>query len=400
MKKTLLAAALIAGYAGAASAQNSVTLYGVVDLGLNYSFYKAGAASTATTSGQSSTANQFGLVSGVQSGSRWGLKGVEDLGNGLKANFVYEQGVNAAEGSGSGFTRQSTLGLTSSSWGAIDLGRKLAPSSVYLTPFDPFGAGFGTAALTTTVGVTNYRLSNMVNYTTPSISGFSASVAYSFNTGLSGDVRGSDGELITSKAGDKTGPTGTTFGQANTSRAVSLALGYANGPLRLAATYDNIQANSLSQPAAEPTYVNPGAYKNWSLAAAFDFKVVNVSAVFAQANDGVLNNFTGIRSVATGGDTNTPSNIFFVPGARTTSWNVGLSAPVGTGKALFSIQQKIRGGTLSTASTGNEFGVSVGYTYPFSKRTNMYASYSYLNNAGMISGASANQINLGVRHLF
>jgi general bacterial porin, GBP family len=383
MKKTLLAAALIAGYAGAASAQNSVTLYGVVDIGLNYTALKGGSAPPAANL-TSNTANQFGLASGVQSGSRWGLKGVEDLGNGLKANFVYESGVDATNGSGNnGFTRQATLGLVSSSWGAIDLGRRTAPSTQQFAGIDPFAAGFGQASLTNAIGTNFYRLSNMAMYTTPNISGFSGAVGYSFDTGLSGTPAAS---------------TSSQFGQANKSRAVSLGLRYANGPLLLAATYDNIQANSRSTGA----YVNPGAYKTWALGGTFDLKIVKLHAAFAQANDGLLNNFTGITSITTGGDTNANSAINFIPGARTTSWMAGLSAPVGTGNAFLSIQQKIKGGTLSDVAipTANEFGAQIGYTYPFSKRTNMYASYSYLNNAAMVQGASSNAINLGIRHLF
>ncbi len=380
MKKTLLAAALIAGYAGAASAQNSVTLYGVVDIGLNYQSLKAGSATP--LAGTDGTANQFGLASGVQSGSRWGLKGVEDLGNGLKANFVYESGVTVTDGSGNnGFTRQATLGLNSSSWGSVDLGRRSAPSTQQFSGIDPFSAGFGQASLTTVIGTNFYRLSNMAMYTTPNISGFSGAVGYSFNTGLSGTPSAS---------------TASQFGQANKSRAVSLGLRYANGPILLAATYDNIQANSRST----ATYTNPGSYKTWALGGTYDFKVVKLHAAFAQANDGLLNNFNQITSVARGGDTNQSSAITFVPGARTTSWMAGLSGKVGTGNAFLSIQQKIRGGTLNDLQTGNEFGAQIGYTYPFSKRTNVYASYSYLNNAAMIQGASSNSVNLGIRHLF
>jgi predicted porin len=72
MKKTLLAAALLAGFAGAASAQSSVTLYGIVDAGLQYTNFSYSNSAASTSS--------LGVKSGGQSGSRFGLKGVEDLG--------------------------------------------------------------------------------------------------------------------------------------------------------------------------------------------------------------------------------------------------------------------------------------------------------------------------------
>jgi GBP family porin len=390
MKKTLLAAALLTGFAGAASAQSSVTLYGVVDVGLTYQNLKPGSAATANTS--SANRGQVGMSSGNNAGSRWGLRGVEDLGNGLSANFVYEQGVTVNTGAqGSGFDRQSTLGLRSTSWGALDLGRRTAPSTQAFSGIDPFGAGFGTAALTTTIGTNFFRYSNMVMYSTPSMSGFQAMIGYSFDTGIASSLTPA---AVSSQ-----------FGQANKSRAVSLGLRYANGPLLLSGTYDNIQANSNNPTvtAAGVRTANGAAgtsYKTWALGGTYDFKVVKVHGAYSQAVDGLLNNTATIQSVSTGGDTNAPAGITFLQGARTQSWMVGLSAPVGTGNVFASVQQKLPGGNLKQLPTANELGASIGYTYPFSKRTNMYVSYSYLNNAAMIKNATSNTVNLGIRHLF
>ena len=92
MKKTLLAAALMAGFAGIAQAETSVTLYGIIDGGIGYDRVKSHNADGSTKS------TRTGLIDGVQSGNRWGLKGTEDLGNGLRANFVLESGFNLANG--------------------------------------------------------------------------------------------------------------------------------------------------------------------------------------------------------------------------------------------------------------------------------------------------------------
>ncbi|WP_139161987.1 porin, partial [Acinetobacter baumannii] len=97
MKKTLLAAALMAGFAGVAHAETSVTLYGILDGGIGYQKVKG-------TDGYAQQANEpeinskrTGLINGIQSGNRWGLKGSEDLGDGLRAVFVLESGFTLAD---------------------------------------------------------------------------------------------------------------------------------------------------------------------------------------------------------------------------------------------------------------------------------------------------------------
>jgi predicted porin len=327
------------------------------------------------------------LASGQQSGSRWGLKGVEDLGNGLKANFVYESGVNVINGSGNnGFERQSTLGLTSTSWGAVDLGRRSAPSTQAFSGIDPFAAGYGTASTTAVIGTNFYRLSNMVMYSTPSMSGFSANVGYSFDTGLS--------------TGGTTPAATPSFGNGYKTKAVSVGLRYANGPVLVAATYDTFNSNGYRGPENKAT-AKPGNVNIWAVGGTYNLKVVKLHAAYSQSTGGILNNASTIRSVATGGDTNTGGALQFISGARTSSWMAGLSAPVGAAGSVFgSVQQKIVGGSLKDLETANELIASIGYTYSMSKRTNVYAYYSYVDNAAMVKDASVNTIGLGLRHLF
>src|SRR5690625_8021310 len=88
MKKTLLAAALMVGFAGVAQAETSVTLYGVVDGGIGYQRVKADGAKATRT----------GLLGGVQRGNRWGLRGSEDLGDGLRMIFQLESGFDINTG--------------------------------------------------------------------------------------------------------------------------------------------------------------------------------------------------------------------------------------------------------------------------------------------------------------
>src|SRR5690625_7594403 len=114
MKNTLLAAALMVGFAGVAQAETSVTLYGVVDGGVGYQRLK-----TETDAGNAKV-TRSGLLSGVQRGNRWGLRGSEDLGNGLRAIFQLESGFDIADGmsaqGGRLFGREAYLCLAETSW--------------------------------------------------------------------------------------------------------------------------------------------------------------------------------------------------------------------------------------------------------------------------------------------
>lgn len=388
MKKTLLAAALLAGFAGAASAQSSVTLYGVVDIGIQYQNLKSGNNFVFASGGQTKTSmTNVGLVSGVQNGSRWGLKGVEDLGNGLKANFVYESAVTVGTGATTGFTRQSTLGLNSSSWGALDLGRRTSPGTYAFSGIDPFGAAFGTAALDSSFGNQFIRYSNMVMYTTPSFSGFNASVGYSFDTGLNG---------FTGNPPVGIGAAPFAYETNNKTRAVSVGLRYANGPLLLGAAFDQINAPASLNLARDKVTA-------WMLGGTYDFKVAKLHAAYGQQVGGTIEGTNALSSAGfTGGVTNSQGGVLFANGARSQSWMIGATAPIGAATNLFgSVQQMLPGGTYKTAvNTATQTVASIGVTYSLSKRTNLYGYYSYVNNVAMLDGVKANTVTVGVRHLF
>jgi len=171
MKKTLIAAALLAGFAGAAQAETSVTLYGIVDLGVGYQKIKGGPGDF--------DGSKFGLVSGNQNGSRWGLRGTEDLGGGTRAVFTLESGFEANNGrSAQGsrlFGRQSTVGLANDAWGQLDFGRQTNIGSKYFGSIDPFGAGFGQANIGAGFSALNtVRYDNMIQYQTPTAASKSA----------------------------------------------------------------------------------------------------------------------------------------------------------------------------------------------------------------------------------
>ena len=192
MKKVLFTL-LALGASCTALAQSSVTIYGVADAGLVVDKDAAGDRLTR-------------VASGVASGSRIGFKGKEDLGNGLSALFVLESGFNIDTGtSGQGgllFGRQAYVGL-SGTGGTVTLGRQYSPYYLALRDVaDPFVIGLaGTAS---NIMVTNIRVDNMAQYSTPTWNKLSADVAYGFgevaddnkkNRSLGGAVHYIDGPL-------------------------------------------------------------------------------------------------------------------------------------------------------------------------------------------------------------
>jgi general bacterial porin, GBP family len=379
MKKTLLAAALLTGFAGAASAQSSVTLYGVVSVGLRYQSVQAPSGDYFNNRGElKSSMSRFDMESGQQNGSRWGLKGVEDLGNGLKASFVYESGVTVTTGASTGFTRQATVALNGSSWGGLQLGRAVSPGTLAFAGIDPFGYSFGTASLTSSQGNTFIRYSNMIQYATPSMSGFKGWLGYSFNPVLASN----------------SSPDG--FETNNKNRVLSLGLRYANGPLLLSGIFDNAYSNSLNT-----GEFNTGNIKSWAIGGTYDFKVAKLHASYGQSIDGIMNGAAIANLESNTGPTNDNDDLIFAQGGRLQSWMLGVSAPVGAaGNVFLSFQQRITGGefnlTEEGSSTATQSTASIGYTYNFSKRTNIYAYYSYMGNAGNIDGLNANTLGVGL----
>src|SRR5690606_4723357 len=161
MKKSLLAAALIAGFAGAAHAETSITMYVILDGGIGYQKVDG------EFNGQSVDRKRTGLINGVSKSNRWGLKGTEDLGNGLQAVFVLESGFNLGTGEESSdrlFRRQATVGLRSDAWGQLDFGRQTNIASKYVAGVaSPFGTDWDQAKAGTTMSAANsVRYDNMV----------------------------------------------------------------------------------------------------------------------------------------------------------------------------------------------------------------------------------------------
>ncbi|RQG99856.1 porin [Paraburkholderia dinghuensis] len=178
MKKTLILAAVTATFASASYAQSSVTLYGIVDAGLTY-----------TTNIQGH--HNFAMTSGNIQNSRWGLRGIEDLGGGLKAVFNLESGFDTSNGSlnGAMFNRQSYVGLHHQDYGTLTLGRQFDSVVDYVGPLMAVGTWGGTYTahvLDNDNGNATFSINNSVKYTSPNLSGFEFGGLYGFSNQAGG----------------------------------------------------------------------------------------------------------------------------------------------------------------------------------------------------------------------
>lgn len=379
MKKTLLAAALIAGFAGAAQAETSVTLYGLLDSGIGYQQFKG-----TNAAGDSIKASRTGILNGGQSGNRWGLKGAEDLGQGLKAVFVLESGFNINDGtSGQSsrlFGRQATVGLASDAWGQLDFGRQTNIASKYFAGVaSPFGTDWSQAqigAAFSTAG--SLRYDNMVMYQTPNFSGFQFGLGYSFNANGSQAFKQSGGD------------------EPNT-RAWTTGLRYSNGPIAAALTYD--QFKSADTAATRATNKAGISVKSWNLGASYDFEVVKVHAAFGQTRNGWFEAPSALDSKVTGFDSFTGMNA--IDGLKINSYALGLSAPVGAnGKVLAGWTMADLRNDGTGASGRKQQVYSLGYSYGLSKRTSVYALGSYAKNVAFSDNLKSTFVGAGVRHQF
>lgn len=340
MKKSLIALAAVAA-SGAAFAQSSVTVYGVVD------------TSIAVVKGQDTVS---GMLNSGAATSRLGFRGVEDLGNGLKANFVLEGQVDPDDGTAGGFNfrRQSTVGLAGS-FGEVRLGRALTASYNAVSRYDMFGTvGLG-STLAWSSAETGYanRSNNMISYISPKFSGFGVGIDYGF-----GEQK-----------------------ENRTARYAGIGATYDNGPLSLGLGYDKAN-NGLSATGTEDL-------TTWQLGGSYDLSVVKLAAFYKE---------TKYKEIATGDS------------EKLKTWNLGVSAPVGAAGVVKAAYNHYK---LSDSSAkAQQF--SLGYVHNLSKRTALYGTYAFLKNkdgadltlngaftgAGLTDGGKQQGLQVGVRHAF
>lgn len=387
--------------AGAAAQQNGVTLYGIIDLGIEYDRVRQEAFSGGLPQGP---LNQsfLGIANGVQSGSRFGLRGNEDLGGGLGVNFVLEGGFNPAQGtSGQGgrlFGRQSTLGMTLRDVGRLDVGRQINLASNYFLSIDPFQEGFGQANIGSSFGSTNTaRYGNMLLLQLTPVSGLTLGAGYSFSTGLSAIYAGEQDCISTFSCPATSG--GYNFISNQNMRAITLGAQYKRGPLDLVVTYDKIYGD-----AAQPNSTVSPSF--WVLGGAYDFKVLKLSLAVGQAQNGFANGQaqgTGATSGSVLTSTSwTPGAMLFLPGASANSYLVGITAELTSQVTLLASWQMMQPQGMLTSDS--QFKVqqilSAALTQQLSVRTNLYTYASYGQNFAMIHTAESFVFGVGIRHQF
>lgn len=354
MKKSLIALAVLAA-SGAAMAQSSVTLYGVADAGVTYLNGKD---------------NWSGVTSGNNLTSRLGFRGTEDLGGGLKANFVLEGGFNldsgdgksgGATGTGFEFKRRSTVGLAGS-FGEVRLGRELTAAFNATGRYDVFGSvGLGYSRLwadgavadanaNATAVTTNLRVSNMVTYVSPDFTGFKVGLNYGF------------GE--------------TTNGNSDSSY-LGAGLMYDNGPLSLGLGLERLNngANSVAVSDIDA----------WSLGGSYDFGVAKLLAGYRESK---VDRATGEN--------------------KRLGYYVAATAPVGAGTVRVSYN-RYENELANVKGKADQF--AIGYVYGLSKRTSVYGTYAYIKNkdganlynlgsGGLKTNGSQQGVQVGVSHAF
>jgi predicted porin len=358
MKKSLLVLAVAAAVPVLAQAQTNVTLYGRVDASVGSETRGNGAGSAVS------------LLSGVQSSNRWGVRGSEDLGGGLKAIFNLEGGFDADVGRGFAQASQATgvsnlsggvaLGSTATSantsggldfrrrsvvgleggFGTLVFGRDYDPLFRVLLASDTLGLGHYNnvhTIFTTGYGV---RIDNGLHYVTPSLGGFVVRAAYGFSERFNSSLGTA---AVTQTATTAAAAAVGGYNKA-TDRAISLAAEYAAGPLYVGFGY---RANSASS--GNNLSLLHGTNKYTALGARYNFGAFAINAGLGRNDPFGANNNT--KAIWVGGDVQA--------GPGRLHLQVGRIDPDGAGKAS---------------------SIGVTYNYPLSKRTNAYATFGQVKN--------------------
>ena len=395
MKKLIASFFLILSQSTIALAQDNVIVYGIIDIGLQY-------ATVNQTKNNTVQSNQFfGMASGVQSASRFGLRGTHEVGGGFQTVFTLENGFDASNGmaqqGGRLFGRQSTVGIKNSSMGQLDIGRQINLASNYFLPIDPFIESFGQANIGASFGSANtVRYSNMLLLQVKATEALTLGAGYSFAAEMTSIYAGNGSCLESTCVASNQA---SQFQTNNNLRALTLGAQYSSGPLLLAIAYDQLRGpDNIPNGPPKP---NPTA---WLAGGAYDFNVIKISFAYGQSRNGAWNG----QPAGAGSTPNSPladstlgSGAIFLPGAATNSMMLGVTVPLGEASIVASVQRlQPVGDVVPNPLTGPQMIYSAAYLYNFSRRTNLYTYASYGNNYAAIQTAQSTVVGVGVRHQF
>ena len=407
MKKSLFAIAAVTAFAGAAQAQSSVTVYGILDVGFAGTTTKG--ATTATGNGSPTVNTTSFTGSGSQSTSRLGFRGREDLGGGMAAFFTAEFGLNPTDTNLSGntnmglFNRQTFVGLSQKGVGQFAIGTQNTPIHNAVGRTDPgqlnniagnviYSVSTATGSGETTNAYT-VRLNNALTLQTDRMSGFQINAIYNNNNTSS------------------TVATNTVAPGVNTGSNVAYGGGinYVWQKLNVDLAYQTLKNTTLNQNGTNQTAVAPTMTSAVSTAGGLTLvnqfgTSVNQTQMYAGAvyDFGILKAYGGfIDSKAV---SNLDANIYAQRAAQQLgvrgNFNPKIEgwASVGNGRVTAGASQ----GIASPNATQNFTGYQLGANYILSKRTNAYAIYgsTQVTSSSVNFSERRDSYGVGVRHTF
>lgn len=373
-KNSLAAVAVLGAFAGSAFAAN-VTMYGIIDTGLGY---------TSTDKGYGEDVNKFDMRSGQNSASRFGVKGEEDLGNGVKVGFSLENGFSSDDGKLSTanrlFDREALL-YVAGDFGELGMGRQgdLASGNgrygLFGGKVSPFSTGWSDiAGHKYVMGAGFGRMDNSVTYKTPTFAGVNVLAQYSFNK----DSTDTDRE-----------------GSSAVDRQYALGASFTAGDLYLTGIVTQTNLQSLGkQDVEDPLTVSLGGNYNFGVAKLYVatqyFKDSDLSVKQIDRYD-EKSNKTGCQGASQ----------FDGFGL-----SVGADVPAFGGTAKVLVGYMDAEDQSTAAQDVQRYTFSVGYEYPLSKRTFVYGGAGYYMDSydkvyvGHDDKASVAAVNAGLVHKF
>jgi predicted porin len=426
MKKSLLAVAVLGAFAGAANAQSSVTLYGIGEATLeigrkatettNTTNFTAATGAVASTSLRRVEAKpglrlQDGNSEGVGT-SRFGMRGVEDLGGGMKATFQFEAGLRiddgtvtpggGSNGGGSGdsggafFGRTAKIGL-SGGFGSVELGRMLNPA--FLVQGNSWAAGSSNglydAGSSTAPLMGGVRTSNAIMYATPNLGGFTAKLLYG-----APEAKASETNTVTTIPVPPAPPTTTsTTASTKANSKFDLSLEFANGPIYVGFGYDRAKSGAVSTAGVSSSQ----DVKGYTVGGSFDLGFIKPFVNYSRQEGDVVTNPA------------TFSN------SEEKAWSIGVTMPLGTMRLVAGYGSSETDVTNNSAAgvqagTIEEKAYQVGLFFPLSRRTTITSNIGQYKSEwpnGLVTRNTAGQVTqsitvdtkrqafaVGVRHLF
>lgn len=356
-KKSLIAVAALSALAGSAMAAD-VQIYGRIDTGLRYSQvdYDVAGVDDKTT---------FEMASGNYTGNRVGIKGSEDLGNGMTVGFVLENGFDSDDGSFDSnedlFGREALLYLEGD-FGKVGFGRmgilNSTAGSFAIGNFTPWGTGWGAVGDQSLIFGANIgsRWDNMISYRSPEFAGVQIHAQYSFGANTTGNE---------------------VEGKTTTDRYYALGATYKNGGLNLIGIVDSI--NEKHAAGTE----DPDDTLRVTIGGSYDFGVVKPYLSAAYFKDARMKSWMDAYSE---GPQTTTANL-------SGDWDgygviIGASAPLVGGTAHMTIgYMDAEAQDFMDSNRVEEIGAdltrytfAIGYEYPLSKRTTVYADAGYFKD--------------------